>query len=51
MVRSRRLSESIEMRGFVVGEKRSSYLKLHMKGVDYVLIAIVYIATFIVILL
>lgn len=36
MARAKKLSESIEARGFVIGEKRSSYMELKLNNRDYV---------------
>jgi len=40
MIRAKKLSESIEARGFIIGEKRSSYMELKLNSKDY-LVAIV----------
>ena len=36
MTRAKKLSESIEARGFIIGEKRSSYLELKLNSRDYI---------------
>lgn len=45
LIRAKNLSESIEMRGFVIGGKRSSYYNLEMKLSDFLVIGIITVLT------
>lgn len=45
LIRAKKLSESIEMRGFVIGGQRSSYYNLKFKVRDFVVLATVIVST------